>query len=157
MELNKQIIDSLDIYIEEQLYGYEKTQTLFQMAYVPEVDKYIEKHKEPEPFTVMLNRFREERNLSPKDLYTRAWIDRRLYSQIMGERNYKPARNTAIAFGFGLNLSFSDMDQLLGSAGFTLSKTSEFDLVIKFCIENKIYDITTVNQLLDHRKQPLIR
>jgi len=156
MESIKQLIENLDKYIIDFKTEDSHTMILFQTAEV-EVDKYIIKNKEKESFPILLNKLREERNLSPKELYTRAWIDRRLYSQIMSERNYQPAKNTAIAFGLGLNLNLSDMEQLLGSAGFSINKTSEFDLVISFCLENKIFDITTVNQLLFHRKQPLLR
>ena len=158
MEPIKQVIESLDQYIKAYNEQNDSPHILFQTALIEEeVDEYIVGHKEKETFPVMLNRFREERNLTPKDLYTRSWIDRRLYSQIMGERNYQPAKNTAIAFGLGLHLNPSDMELLLSSAGLSINKTSEFDLIISFCLERKIFDISTVNQLLFYRKQPLLR
>jgi len=158
VELLKQITESLDQYIKANIEHDVSTPTFFQLDYTEEeVDEYIIKHKEKETFPVMLNRLREERNLTPKELYTRAWIDRRLYSQIMGERNYQPAKNTAIAFGLGLHLNLSDMELLLGGAGLSINKTSEFDIIISFCLEKEIFDISTVNQLLFYRKQPLLR
>jgi len=158
MEVLKPIEESLDQYIKANLKDDDSFIVLFQTVYAEkEVDKYIVEHKEKETFPVMLNRLREERNLTPKELYSRAWIDRRLYSQIMGERSYQPSKNTAIAFGLGLHLDTSDMKLLLGSAGLSINKTSEFDLVISFCIEKEIFDISIVNQLLFYRKQPLLR
>lgn len=158
MELNKSLTEELDQYIKTNNEYNDLPIVLFQTEYNDrEVDKYITEHKEKETFSVMLNRLREERNLTPKELYSRAWIDRRLYSQIMGERSYQPAKNTAIAFGLGLHLNLSDMKLLLGSAGLSINKTSEFDLVISFCLEKEIFDISTVNQFLFYRKQPLLR
>jgi hypothetical protein len=158
VELNKLIAESLDQYIKANTEYDESPQTLFQLEYTDkEIDEYIIKNKEKETFPVMLNRLREERNLTPKELYTRAWIDRRLYSQIIGERSYQPAKNTAIAFGLGLHLNNYDMKLLLDSAGLSLNRTSVFDLVISFCLEKEIFDISTVNQLLFYRKLPLLR
>ena len=153
-----QLTEKLDQYIDEQLTENEPVFTiLFQTSYEKKVDEYVLEKREKETFSVLLNRLREEKGLTPKELYKRAWVDRRLYSQIMGKRNYQPAKNTVIAFGLGLHLSRSEMELLLGSAGISINKSSEFDLVILFCIENKLFDINTVNHLLLHRKQSLLR
>jgi hypothetical protein len=121
------------------------------------VDQFIEQNIKTETFPVLLNRFREEKGLSPRELYKKALIDRRLYSQIMGVRHYQPAKNTAIAFGLALELPYEVFKVFFQSAGFSLNHNSAFDLVIKFCIQNDIYDIMTVNELLDSRKLPLLR
>jgi hypothetical protein len=75
----------------------------------------------------------------------------------MGERHYQPAKNTAIAFGLALELPYEIFKVFLQSAGFALNHNSDFDLVIKFCVQNGVYDIMTVNDLLDSRKLPLLR
>jgi hypothetical protein len=133
------------------------TWVLFQTDYAPAVDTFILKNKEKEPFTVLLNRLREERNILPSDLYRSAWVDRRLYSQIMGERDYQPAKNTAIAFGLALCLPIETFSTLLQSAGFVLNNSSIFDLIIKFCVLNGIYDIATVNDILVSKNQTILR
>jgi hypothetical protein len=135
--------------------------SLLKQSQVTEPDdaivSYIENQKNKETFSVMLNRFREERKLEAPELYKAADIDRKLYSRIMGERDYKPSKNTVISFGLALKLSDSDMDALLESAGYALSRSVIFDLVISFCLENMIYSIPDVNALLLARNEPLLR
>ncbi|GHV63457.1 hypothetical protein AGMMS49587_13540 [Spirochaetia bacterium] len=122
-----------------------------------DISFYIESQKNRETFSVMLNRLREERGLEPPELYKAADIDRKLYSRIMGERDYRPSKATVISFGLALKLSDSEMDALLESAGYALSRSVIFDLVISFCVENMIYSIPDVNALLLARNEPLLR
>ncbi|AEF82421.1 helix-turn-helix domain-containing protein [Leadbettera azotonutricia] len=122
-----------------------------------DISSYIEIQKNKETFSVMLDRLRKERGLESPELYKAADIDRKLYSRIMGERAYKPSKNTVISFGLALKLSDSEMDALLESAGYTLSRSVIFDLIISFCMENMIYSIPEVNALLLARKEPLLR
>jgi hypothetical protein len=100
------------------------------------------------PFPVLLDTLRREKALSPIALYKGAWIDRRHYSKIMGERNYHPAKNTVIAFGLSLQLRLDEMQALLASAGFTLSRSITADVIVMFCIARRLYDLHTVNDLL---------
>jgi hypothetical protein len=113
-----------------------------------EMGKFIKKRRNPNTFTVMLENYRIQKGLAPNELYERAWIDRRLYSKIMGERTYHPIKSTVIAFGLSLRLNKNEMDELLDSAGFTLSDSSVSDLVITFCLESGLYEINDVNVLL---------
>ena len=90
----------------------------------------------------------EEKGLSSTELYKTAWVDKRVYSKIMTTDNYRPAKNTAIAFGLALRLETEAFDDFLRKAGFALSDSSIFDLVIRFCIEREIFDLHDVNALL---------
>jgi hypothetical protein len=120
------------------------------------LDEYLAAHHSTKTFSVLLNELREKQKMSPQTLYTRASVDRRLYSKIMGERDYRPSKNTVIAFGLALELAPGDMKELLETAGFALCATSIFDLVILFCLENRIYDSITVTELLYSQRQPLL-
>jgi|GEM_PF-791379 len=109
---------------------------------------FIRKEKKLETFSVMLERLRKERELTPAQLYNGAWIKKQLYSKIMGERNYHPAKSTAIAFGFSLKLDQDTMDELLETAGYRFSKSSITDLVVLFCLDQGLYDLHDINALL---------
>ncbi|GHT97748.1 hypothetical protein FACS1894142_2940 [Spirochaetia bacterium] len=144
--------------MDEHVESLAKRKSLYRgREIVPEVSDFIKSQKNPETFSVLLDRLREERNLSPADLYKAADIDRKLYSKIMGEHDYHPSKNTVIAFGLALKLSDNEMDQLLDSAGFTLSKSVITDLIIAFCLEHMIYEIPDVNALLVAKEQPVLR
>ena len=84
------------------------------------------------------------------DIYKRALIDRRLFSKIRSNKNYTPSKRTVIALCLALGLSKEDVDRLLCSAGYSLSRAEDFDLIISFCIEKKIYSFFDINDILHH-------
>jgi hypothetical protein len=109
---------------------------------------FVKKNRRYETFAFALDKLRKEKGLSAAELYKGAWIDKRLYSKIMTTEKYKPAKNTAIAFGLALRLAADEFAAFLGNAGFALSDSSIFDLVIRFCVEQEIFDLHDVNALL---------
>ena len=115
------------------------------------VEKFVQDNRKTETFPVLLNRLREDRKMEARELYKKAFIDRKLYSQIMGKRHYQPSKYTTIAFGLALELPYEDFKVFLQSAGFSLNHNAEFDLVIKYCVQNKIYNVLTVNEMLESR------
>ena len=96
----------------------------------------------------MLFKLIDERNLKDSDVYNKVNIDRRLFSKIRSDKNYHPSKETVILLGFSLELSELEIVELLDSASYSLPKNNYFDLIIRFCFINKIYDINNVNELL---------
>ena len=92
----------------------------------------------------------EKKGLTEIEVYKRAQLDKRIFSKIRRYRNYTPSERTIWAICLALELSLDETLEILGDAGYTFSKYDKQDLIIKFCFENKIYDIFTVNELLDH-------
>jgi hypothetical protein len=109
---------------------------------------FIREKRDHTSFALSLDKLRKEKGLSPSELYKAAWIDKRLYSKIMATANYRPAKNTAISFGLALKLKPDEFASFLQNAGFALSDSSIFDLVIRFCVEHEIFDLHDVNALL---------
>ena len=120
------------------------------------MDEFVQKNRKIETFPVLLNKLREEKGMKPQELYKKAFIDRKLYSQIMGKRHYQPTKTTAIAFGLALELSYEDFKIFLQSAGFSLNHNDEFDLVIKYCVQNRIFKILKANEMLESRNLRLL-
>jgi len=109
---------------------------------------FIREKRDYTSFALSLDKLRKEKGLSPAELYKAAWIDKRLYSKIMVTANYRPAKNTAISFGLALKLKPDEFASFIQNAGFALSDSSIFDLVIRFCVEREIFDLHDVNALL---------
>jgi hypothetical protein len=84
------------------------------------------------------------------EIYKKAGIDRRLFSKIRSSKEYTPAKKTVIALCLALELPRDEADMFLSSAGYSLSRADDFDLVVAFCIEKKVYDFISINEVLDH-------
>ena len=109
-----------------------------------------------ETFSEMLLRLVNESGEKNSAIYNRANIDRRLFSKIINNSSYQPAKNTVLAFAISLKLNYEMTQKLLDAAGFTLSNKNLSDVIITFFIENKIFDINTINETLYEYKQPLL-
>lgn len=98
----------------------------------------------------------DAKGLTDAQVYTKANIDRRLFSKIRCNKDYKPSKATALALAIALGLDLDETTDLLGRAGLALSPSSKADLIVKFCIINGIYNIIDVNSILYEYDQPLL-
>lgn len=108
----------------------------------------LSKFEPDESFSECLIRMIDERNLLDPDVYKKANIDRKHFNHIKNDKYYRPKKETAIALAIGLKLNLNETNTLLERAGFILSNSSKFDLIIKYCIENNIYNIYEINEIL---------
>ena len=112
-----------------------------------DITKYLNQNKSLS-FNQLLFSYIDRSGLTDAEVYKKVYIDRKLFSKIRCDENYIPRKNNIIKLGIALSLNKTELSLLLNSAGYSLSTTNNFDLIISFCVENGIYDIDVINDYL---------
>lgn len=90
-----------------------------------------------------------ERKLDNATVYKKAFIDKKFFSKIISKRDYVPKKHTVMALGLALELEIRQYEDFLASAGYAFMPSSKFDLIIKYCVLNKIYNMISIDLILD--------
>jgi hypothetical protein len=156
--LEKKTLDEMQEYIQSHLNPIMTSDiceslhfdyNILEDTHNSELEDFILTKRKPTLQQVLFN-FIDKNASSDADIYKKAGIDRKLFSKIRSNPNYRPGKNTIIALALALELNKKETDMLLSSAGYSLSDSDTSDLIIQFCLEKKIYDIDYVNQALEY-------
>ena len=152
MNIKKKLDAYLDSYLKVEKQRYAKMAACGSMMMDYEcassINTYIDNNKDDDTFQTYLFKLIDDRNLKDSDVYNKVNIDRRLFSKIRSNKDYHPSKETIILFGIALKLSEEELEDLLKLASYSLPMNNNFDLIIRFCFKEKIFDVNTINEFL---------
>ena len=148
-KIDKTYLDEVFDLEETELSKYRETSIDVKNFKSSKIDEFINNNKDTNMFQRMLFEYIDSRNLKDSEVYNKVHIDRRLFSKIRSDVNYHPSKDTIILLGLALELKEQEIEDLLNSASYSLPKNNVYDLIIRFCFIEGIYDLIEVNNLLD--------
>ena len=107
-------------------------------------------------FSEALFKYIDDKGLTDPEVYKRANLDRKLFSKIRKNKNYKPSKNTALALAVALELNLDETKDFIGKAGYALTRSSKMDIIVEFFIKQNNYDIFELNEVLFYYEEPLL-
>lgn len=114
-----------------------------------DVDAFIRSSKDNLNFQNTLMQLIADRKLDNVTVYKKACIDKKFFSKIISNKDYVPKKHTVMALGLALELPLEEYESFLASAGYAFMPSSKFDMIVKFCVMNQIYNLINVDIILD--------
>lgn len=150
-EIDESVISEFDVS------SMKKTKVLNTMSNTIATNRKIDDlmRQMEETFSQRLLRMISERGMTDSEAYTKARVDRRHFSKIRNDEYYSPNKKTVLAFSIALELTLDEAKDLLACAGFALSRSSKVDIIVAYFLQNKIYDMFEINEILDAYGQPI--
>ena len=107
-------------------------------------------------FTETLLKLIDRTGRKDSEIYKKANLSKQHFSKIRNNPDYKPTKQTAIALALALELDLEGTKDLIGRAGYALSNSSKFDLIIRYFIEQRNYIVMEINLALYEFDQSLL-
>ncbi|KPB03693.1 hypothetical protein [Bacillus sp. CHD6a] len=140
-----------DVRGKEDYICYNESPILHEKSDIFEIEEFIKNNKKPTLQQVLFH-YMDRHGGTDAEIYKKAGLDRKHFSKIRTNPDYRPKKATMVALAFALGLDEKETEDLLGAAGLSLSENDISDLVIKFFLMKGIYDLGRLNEAVDEMK-----
>ena len=140
-------VNWLDDYPRKSTFDGQRTRSKF-VAIDTENDLISLLSRLDDNFAVTLFKLIDAKKMDEVECYKKANVSKQTWYKILNDENYRPSKNTILAFAIALKLSLEETERLLATVGFTLSSSSKFDVIIEYFILRGEYDIHKINETL---------
>ena len=148
---------TLDEYGTESMYGSRLETRRIRAAIPIDSDDWGQLLKDLDAgFSETLLQLIDRTGKKDSEIYKKANVDRKLFSKIRNNMDYRPSKTTALAFAFALELDVDETKDFISRAGFALSHSSKFDVIVEYFLVNGNYNVFELNEVLFAFDQPLI-
>jgi hypothetical protein len=158
-DMKKNLEALLKAYASYRLINYDPLDTTVRKNQFKEVSYRVIKDVDfikDKSFSNLLSDFIGQRFDKDANFYNQIYMSRQLFSKIINDSAYRPTRETVMQCCIGLKLGERDAQLLMESAGYGFSRNLDLDLIVKFCIANRVYEPEKIDQMLvKHQMKPL--
>ena len=144
----KKLLDLFILYEDEIVNQFNELENDLKLNETSEEYKILNIKKSEKTFNELLFEYIEKSNLNEVEIYKTAYIDRRLFSKIRSYNYSHPSFGTVTLLALALKLSGNDYEKLLKSASYSLPQNSYINITLKYCFDERIYNVNKVNELL---------
>jgi len=165
--ISEKLFSDVESYIESEYSGYRvrarKREISTSICYDqcleshPDFDRCCSFEKSLDDFFKAMDKgfaetlfdYIDKKGLTDVECYKKANVDKKTFSKIKCNKDYRPSKVTAVSFAIALRLNLDETKHLLNTVGMSLSKSSKFDVIIEYFITTGNYkDIFDVNETL---------
>lgn len=144
----QKLLDLFVFYEDEIIKNLNRSTCNCEVHESSEEYKILNIKKNEKSFNELLFEYIDKFKINEVELYKKANIDRRIFSKIRSNIDYHPSFGTVTLLALALNLPSNDYENLLKSASYSLPQNSYINIALKYCFDEKIYDINRVDEIL---------
>ena len=150
-KISEKLFDDVEDFLFESARKFQAEPILSEEKKISpiDVDAFIQSSKDKLNFQNTLMQLIADRKVDNSVIYKKACIDKKFFSKIISNKDYVPKKHTVMALGLALELPLEEYERFLASAGYAFMPSSKFDLIIKYCVVNHIYNLINVDVILD--------
>ncbi len=144
----QKLLDLFVFYEDEIIKNLNRSTCNCEVHESSEEYKILNIKKSEKSFNELLFEYIDKFKINEVELYKKANIDRRIFSKIRSNIDYHPSFGTVTLLALALNLPSNDYENLLKSASYSLPQNSYINIALKYCFDEKVYDINRVDEIL---------